>query len=170
MKMPLQSICPLLVFTHTFRMPQGNAPLDALLHGLMVLLPSYDPPIGRCARCVLSPQGLDDGLTKHTTNRFKGQPNDLALISQNPYISALGAPDAWTVDVQRADVTESALQQMKSEYESRQSNGGYELAQRSRLPLNWTVPAFLEVFLAQITTASLQHPILSARHFVHQLF
>ena len=46
------------------------------------------------------------------SNRFKSQPNDLSLTSQNPYISGLGAPDAWTVSID-SDAHTVALNNMR---------------------------------------------------------
>jgi hypothetical protein len=133
----------------------GNAPLDALLHGAMVLLPTFAPSIGRCPDCVLAPASLDFELGKHTKRRFESLQNDIPLTSQNPYIEALGAPDVWTTptlppyaasqsDAAAAGSLKQTLGEINAEFLHRMQSGGYAADRRSRLPREWRVQSFAD--------------------------
>lgn len=124
----------------------GNAPLDALLQGVMTLMPSFHPPLGHCNECSrhFPHQDIESKEAEDLKKRFDTMPNRFPLSSQNPYLEGLGEPDVYLLsEAQISDPTsvEETLSRAKAEFERRQAAG---IAFPSRLPDMWTPQAFVD--------------------------
>ena len=103
----------------------GNAPLDALQQGLMVLLPRFRPPIGSCEECVthMAGQPADSKDSQFLKTKFQNMPNRLPLTSQNPYIESLGQPDVWMLPLDaHTDNTSTVANQLAAVRAARESS------------------------------------------------
>lgn len=150
----------------------GNAPLDALAAGMIILLPSFSPPLGTCATCTTTtfedaghqsswmlhwPASVFVGdkhssskLVDELTAKLESIPNHLGMTSQNPYVEAIGEPDVFTLPLRAVasdrlaekEQLERTLDRIEEELESRRAGKGDGF--RSRLPLEWTAQAFVD--------------------------
>ena len=72
---------------------RGNAGLDALVAGMAVLMPAFDPPLGRCTRCVSAPKNISDpeGPSFTQTKRWAVVPNERVIMAAAtfPYLLAI---------------------------------------------------------------------------------
>jgi hypothetical protein len=124
----------------------GNAPLDALDNGAMVLLPTFQPPLGHCEQCVQHYAGQDEHSDEaiYMKDRFQNTPNRLPFSSQNPYVQSLGEPDVYTISLdahkRNASEVQATLARVRVHFE-RLSATGWTFP--SRLPQIWEPQAFV---------------------------
>ena len=124
----------------------GNAPLDALQQGVMTLMPSFHPSVGRCQQCVHLLPGIGDDSDegKAVKGRFDNMPNRIAFSSQNPYVERLGEPDVYMLplDAHTGNLTivQQVLARARAYFEGRVAAGQVF---PSRLPEIWKPQAFV---------------------------